>query len=128
MVAAPRSRLWRIPRAAVLEALVAEPKAAVALVAESQPPPARRQRRPRGDGPARPGRPHRAARAAEANARAVVPLTQTEIARHLGASREKVNRKLHDWAARGLVEITPAGVRLVETDSLAALVERSRRR
>ena len=128
MVAARRSRLWRIPRTALLEALCAEPSAAVALVAELS------QRL-------------RAANAAleasslldlgariarlvlqEANARAVVALTQTEIARRLGASREKVNRKLHAWATEGWVEITPAGVRLLATDSLGALVERSRRR
>jgi len=34
MVAARRTRLWRIPRAALIEALESEPKAAVALLAE----------------------------------------------------------------------------------------------
>lgn len=128
MVAARRSRLWRIPRAAILEALVAEPKAAVSLVAELS----RRLRAANAalEASALLDLGARIARLVltEANALAVVPLTQTEIARRLGASREKVNRKLHAWAAEGLVEITPAGVRLLKTDSLAALIERSRRR
>ncbi|HVN00147.1 MAG TPA: Crp/Fnr family transcriptional regulator [Caulobacteraceae bacterium] len=128
MVAARRSRLWRIPRPAVLAALQDEPAAAVALVAELS----RRLRAANATLEASAlldlgGRVARLA-LAEANARGVVALTQTEIARRLGASREKVNRKLHEWAGKGWVEITPSGVRLTATDSLAALVERARRR
>jgi len=120
MAATTRARLWRIPRAPLLSALEAEPAAAVALVAEL----ARRLR---------------AANAAlestrvldlggrlagflldEAGARALVPLTQTEIPRRLGLSREKVNRKLNAWARSGWVALGPAGVRLVDRGSLAA--------
>jgi CRP/FNR family transcriptional regulator, cyclic AMP receptor protein len=128
MVASRRSRLWRIPRSAVLAALQAEPAAAVALIAELS-------RRLREANAALEASTlldlcARVARLAlqEANARGVVALTQTEIARRLGASREKVNRKLHEWVASGWVEITPSGVRLLEADSLAALIERARRR
>jgi CRP-like cAMP-binding protein len=128
MVAARRSSLWRIPRAALLEALAAEPKAAVALVAELS----RRLRAANAalEASALLDLGARIARLAlaEANARGVVTLTQTEIARRLGASREKVNRKLHAWAAAGWVEITPAGTRLLQTGSLTALIERARRR
>jgi len=128
MAAATRCRLWRLPRQALLDAFAAEPTAAVALVAELS-------------------RRLRAANAAfeasslldlggrlarlviqEAGARGLVPLTQTELARRLGASREKVNRKLHAWAAEGWVALSPAGVRLVEPDALAALIETARRR
>jgi CRP/FNR family cyclic AMP-dependent transcriptional regulator len=123
MVAARRTRLWRIPRAAMVEALQAEPVAAVALVAEL----ARRLR---------------VANAAleatrvldlggrlalflldAAGERALVPLTQTEIARRLGASREKVNRKLNAWARSGWVVLSSAGVRLAERRALIALIE-----
>ena len=128
MVAARRSRLWRIPRTAVLAALQAEPAAAVALVAELS----RRLREANAalEASSLLDLGARVARLAiqEANARSVVALTQTEIARRLGASREKVNRKLHEWAGKGWVEITPSGVRLLEADSLAALIERARRR
>jgi len=121
MVAARRTRLWRIPRGGLIEALESEPKAAVALLAEMS------------------GRLRRANAALEArvtldlggrlaqlligeqNARALIPLTQSELARRLGASREKVNRKLHDWGAKGWVEVTPAGVRLLQPRQLEDL-------
>ena len=128
MVAARRCRLWRLPRQALLDAFGAEPKAALALVAELS---VRL----------------RAANAAleassvldlggrlarlliqETRARGLIPLTQTEMARRLGASREKVNRKLHAWAAEGWVDVTAAGVRLLEADALRALIEKARRR
>ena len=128
MVAARRSRLWRIPRAAVLAALQDEPAAAVALVAELS----RRLRAANAalEASALLDLGGRIARLAlqEANARGVVALTQTEIARRLGASREKVNRKLNEWAGKGWVEIAPAGVRLIAADSLLALMDRARRR
>jgi CRP/FNR family transcriptional regulator, cyclic AMP receptor protein len=128
MVAARRSRLWRIPRTALLAALQEEPAAAVALVAELS----RRLRAVNAalEASALLDLGGRIARLAlqEANVRGVVALTQTEIARRLGASREKVNRKLHEWAGKGWVELTPSGVRLLATDSLAALIDRARQR
>lgn len=124
MVAARRCRLWRIPRAALVEALEAEPRAAVALIAELS-------RRLRATNAALEAETvldlgGRLARllVAEAGARGVVALTQTEIARRLGASREKVNRKLHDFAGEAWIELTPAGIRLRQPARLQALVAR----
>ena len=37
----------------------------------------------------------------EAGDGTAVTLTQTELARRIGASREKVNRKLHEWVEDG---------------------------
>ncbi|MEI9892222.1 MAG: Crp/Fnr family transcriptional regulator [Caulobacteraceae bacterium] len=102
VVAARRCQLWRISRTALLGALKAHPDAALALLAELS------------------GR-LRAANAAlelvsrrdleaqlaflllaERNRTGLVVLTQTEMARRIGFSREKVNRRLHAWAAVGL--------------------------
>jgi CRP-like cAMP-binding protein len=122
MAAARRSRLWRIPRAPLVEALKAEPGAAVALVAEL----ARRLRAA--------NMALEAARVLDlggrlaqflfeaAGIRALVPLTQTEIARRLGVSREKVNRKLNAWARGGWVALGPAGVRVLKREALGDLV------
>jgi CRP-like cAMP-binding protein len=121
MAAARRSRLWRIPRGPLVDALEAEPAAAVALVAEL----ARRLRAANGA--------LEAARVLDlggrlarflleaAGARSLVPLTQTEIARRLGLSREKVNRKLNAWARDGSVTLGAAGVRVLRPESLADL-------
>jgi CRP-like cAMP-binding protein len=128
MAAATRCRLWRIPRGALIDAFEAEPKAALALVAELS----RRLRAANAAFEARNvldlgGRLARLL-LMEIRAHGLVPLTQTEMARRLGASREKVNRKLHAWAEDGLVLITPAGVRLVEADALRAIIEKAGRR
>ncbi len=123
-----RTRLWRIGRAALLEALENEPKAAVALVAELS-------RRLRGANDALEANRlldlgGRLARLLleERNARGVVALTQTEMARRLGASREKANRKLHAWAKAGWVELLPIGVRLVQPERIDEIVRAARRR
>jgi CRP/FNR family cyclic AMP-dependent transcriptional regulator len=123
MVAARRTRLWRIPRAPLVAVLENEPAAAVALVAEL----ARRLRAA-----------NSALEASQvldlggrlaqllletAGARALVPLTQTEIARRLGASRESVNRKLSAWARSGWVSMGSSGVRLDKPELLAGLLE-----
>lgn len=55
-----------------------------------------------------------------------VTLTQTEIARRIGASREKVNRKLHEWADEGWISMGRAGIKLVARDKLKALIDESR--
>jgi len=120
MVAARRSRLWRIPREPLIEALRGDPAASVALVAEL----ARRLRGANAE--------LEAVRTLDLGGRlaqlllgsaadkALVPLTQTEIARRLSASREKVNRKLNAWARQGWVALGATGVRLVNKDALAA--------
>ncbi|MEJ0059562.1 MAG: Crp/Fnr family transcriptional regulator [Terricaulis sp.] len=62
----------------------------------------------------------------EAGDSALVTLTQTELARRIGASREKVNRKLHEWNDEGWVAIGRSGVKLVKRDQLLALIKQAR--
>jgi CRP-like cAMP-binding protein len=121
-----RSKLLRISRDQAIAALESEPKALLHLLAEMS-------------------RRLRAADAAledahlldlggrlaqrlldEAGAGTSIALTQTEIARRIGASREKVNRKLHDWADSGWISISRSGVKLLERDELKALIARDR--
>lgn len=123
VAATRRSRLWRISRDAMLAALEAEPKAAVALVIELS------ARLRVADGAISDktvldlaGRLARLL-LAEAGANGLLPLTQTEIGRRLGFSREKVNRKLHEWAHEGWVAISQAGIRVVAREPLEALIE-----
>lgn len=52
-----------------------------------------------------------------------ITLTQTEIARRIGASREKVNRKLHDWADEGWVQIDRSGLKLLKRAELEGLIQ-----
>jgi CRP/FNR family transcriptional regulator, cyclic AMP receptor protein len=120
-----RTRLWRIPRSAVIEALTAEPKASLAMLAEMS----RRLRAADAalEDAATLDLGGRLARLLlEARSGALIALTQTEMARRIGASREKVNRKLHEWRARGMVEITRAGVKLLRAKELESLIERQR--
>ena len=44
----------------------------------------------------------------------------------IGASREKVNRKLHEWADEGWVKLSRAGVKIADREELAALLARDR--
>ncbi|MGE0743156.1 MAG: Crp/Fnr family transcriptional regulator [Hyphomonadaceae bacterium] len=55
-----------------------------------------------------------------------VTLTQTEIARRIGASREKVNRKLHEWVDEGWISMGRAGIKLVARDKLKSLIQEAR--
>lgn len=124
IAATRRSRLWRISRQALLEALELEPKAAVALVVELS----GRLRAADADigDKAVLDLAGRLARLllAEAGPHGLVALTQTEIGRRLGYSREKVNRRLNAWAREGLVSLSAAGVRLTAPDALEALIAR----
>jgi CRP-like cAMP-binding protein len=56
----------------------------------------------------------------EAGDGASVTLTQTEIARRIGASREKVNRKLHEWVDEGWISMGRSGIKLVAREKLQA--------
>lgn len=117
-----RCRLWRIAREAMLAALEAEPKAAVALVVELS-----ARLRVADSAISDKTMLDLAGRLArlllsEAGVAGLVPLTQTEIGRRLGHSREKVNRKLHEWAREGMVDIAPAGVRVLAAGRLQALI------
>ena len=121
-----RSRLLRIHRDHALAALESEPKALLKLLAEMS---------------------HRLRKAdsaledahtldlggrlairllEEAGDGATITLTQTELARRIGASREKVNRKLHEWADEGWIGLGRAGIKLLKRDELKALIARDR--
>jgi CRP/FNR family transcriptional regulator, cyclic AMP receptor protein len=121
MVAARNTRLLKVARGALIEALVAEPLAAIGLIE------------------ALTGRLRATDLAlealhtldlggrlanlliAEAGMQGLVSLTQGEMAHRIGASREKVNRQLGRWRADGLVSVSKAGVRLLSPDRLEVL-------
>lgn len=122
MVATRKTRLWRIPRQALMDVLESDPKAAIALIAELS-------RRIRATNAALEARSAldlggRLARLllAEQSTRGLIALTQTEMARRVGVSREKVNRKLRDWMVEGWVEKTPSGIRVLAADRLQGVV------
>ncbi len=121
-----RSRLLRISRDQALAALESEPKVLLQLVAELS-------------------RRLRAANASledaqlldlggrlaqrlldEAGESSAVTVTQTELARRIGASREKVNRKLHEWAEAGWITIGRSGIKLVAREKLKGVIEDAR--
>ena len=124
MIAIRRSQLLRLSRAAFVAAVEAEPTAALALIRSLT---------------ARLRATDRSLEAAqvqdlgsrladlllgEAGQGSLVAMTQTEMARRLGASREKVNRKLHAWRVSGLLDVSRAGVRLTDKQRLAAASRR----
>jgi len=118
MVASRRTRLWRISRQALHDMLREEPDLALALMRELT----ARLRRTNADLENRATQDlgGRLARllALEQGGRGLIALNQTELARRIGASREKVNRKLRQWVAEGWVEVTPAGVRILSPEAL----------
>ncbi|MDB5431786.1 MAG: transcriptional regulator, Crp/Fnr family [Caulobacter sp.] len=120
MRAVRRTSLWRIGRETVLETLKAEPAAAIALLAEMT----RRLRRTdlalhemavRGLGA-------RLARLLIAAGGSTLAMPQGEMARQIGASREKVNRKLAAWRDEGWVEMGAYGVRIIDRGALLKVV------
>ncbi|MDX2276219.1 MAG: Crp/Fnr family transcriptional regulator [Hyphomonadaceae bacterium] len=121
-----RSRFLRISRDTALETLESEPKALLKLIGELS---VRLRKANTGIEDAHlldlGGR--LAQRLLdEAGDAAVVTLTQTELARRIGASREKVNRKLHQWADEGWISMGRSGIKLVDRKELAALIARDR--
>jgi CRP/FNR family cyclic AMP-dependent transcriptional regulator len=127
MVAARHCRLYRIPRAALLEVLLSDPAAALELIFELS-------RRLRASNAAmeammRLGLSGRLARLlmTAMNARGLVAITQTELARQLGVSREKVNRRLKAWATAGIVETVPAGVHITAPGRLRQAMNMAKR-
>jgi CRP-like cAMP-binding protein len=64
----------------------------------------------------------------EAGEGTVISLTQVEMARRIGASREKVNRKLHEWCDAGLITLGRSGVRIARRAALEAVIEDLRAR
>ncbi len=116
--AAPRSELWRIGRQVVLQTLRDEPSSALELLAMM----AGRlrvtdlllQERALLDIGAR------LARLLLDSERATISQSQGEMARLIGASRERVNRKLAAWRAAGWIDIGPYGVKLLDRAALTA--------
>ena len=116
--AVPRTELWRIGRRAVIDTLKEEPSSSLELLAMM----ARRLRMTDlllqetalmdlG------GRLARLLLEAEG---ATVALSQSEMARLIGASRERVNRKLGAWRAKGWIELGVFGVKVVDRQALGA--------
>lgn len=121
-----RSRLLRISRDAALSTLEAEPRALLKLISELS---LRLRRTNTGLEDAQlldlGGR--LAQRLLEeAGDGASVTITQTELARRINASREKVNRKLHEWSDEGWIAIGRSGIKLVKRAELSALIARDR--
>jgi CRP-like cAMP-binding protein len=118
-----RTRLMRIGRDTVLHALTSEPAALLALAVELS------QRVRHADqaleSAALLDLGGRLARVLlqEAGASGLVSLPQTELARRIGASREKVNRKLGAWREEGWISIGRAGIRIEAPAALQALVQ-----
>ena len=122
MVVTRRCRLWRIPRSALVEVLESEPRAAMELIAEL----CRRLRMANSalEASTRLDLGGRLARLllAEQGTHSLIALTQTEIARRLNVSREKVNRRLHQWADEGHVSLSPAGIRVNHASHLSQVI------
>jgi len=125
MIATRNTRLLRLGRGALLAALADNPQAAVALVvllsarlraldAEME----ARQVLDLGGRLARTLIQH-------STAEGLVAVTQGALAHLIGASREKVNRKLGDWAREGIVRLEPGGVRIASSVRLEALADRA---
>jgi CRP-like cAMP-binding protein len=121
-----RSRFLRIHRDQAIAALESEPKALLKLIAEMS----RRLRHADAaleDAHTLDLGGRLALRLLdEAGDGASVTLTQTEIARRIGASREKVNRKLHEWVDEGWISMGRSGIKLVARDKLKALIQDAR--
>jgi CRP-like cAMP-binding protein len=121
-----RTRLLRISREAARAALETEPKALLDLVGELI-----RRLRAANTGLEDAALLDLGARLAqrlldEAGDGALVTLTQTELARRIGASREKVNRKLHEWVDEGWISMGRAGIKITARDKLKSLIQESR--
>jgi CRP-like cAMP-binding protein len=121
MAAARRTRVWRIPRESLLRALEEEPRAALAVIAELS-----RRLRLLNEAMEQASRLDLGGRLAvlllgAANRNGVVVMTQTEMARRLGFSREKVNRKLRQWSDQGWIRLGSGGVSVQDASALEAL-------
>jgi len=123
MVALRRTTLWRIPRAALMSALAADPKAALAVIAELSS--RLRSVNLSMDQTVRldVGGQLALLLLEERNSQGLVALSQTELARRLSFSRETVNRKLRRWVATGCIEATAAGIRIISEAKLRAEID-----
>jgi CRP-like cAMP-binding protein len=118
MTAVTNLRLLRLGREAVLEALAAEPAAALALLAHL----ARllRETNRRVEAAAALDLDARLAQVLLSAPSGLTPKSQSEIARFVGAARESVNRRLARWRKAGMVAVTASGVRVLDAERLRA--------
>jgi len=116
--AVPRTELWRIGRRAVIDTLREEPSSGLELLALM----ARRLRMTDLllQETALMDLGGRLARMLLEAQGTTVALSQSEMARLIGASRERVNRKLGDWRAKGWIEIGSFGVKVLDRRALGA--------
>ena len=114
--AAPRTELWRIGRRAVIDTLCEEPTWGLELLAMM----ARRLRATDIllQNTALLDLGARLARLLLETEGAVVAQSQGEMARLIGASRERVNRKLAAWRSEGWIDIGAYGVKLLNREAL----------
>jgi len=114
--AARNTRLLRLGREAVLQALQAEPAAALALLGIL----AGRLRKTNGalEDIATLDLGARLARLLLETPSGLTARSQSDIATHIGAARESVNRKLAGWRRSGLISIGVSGIRVLEPDRL----------
>ena len=115
--ASSRTELWRIGRRAVIDILREEPSSGLALLAMMT------QRLRMADAllqeRALLDLGGRLARLLLESQGAVIALPQGEMARLIGASRERVNRKLAAWRSEGWIDVGAYGVKLLNRQALA---------
>jgi CRP-like cAMP-binding protein len=113
-----RTELWRIGRRAVMDVLREEPSSGLALLAmmaqRLRVADALLQERALLDLGGR------LARLLLESEGAVIAQSQGEMARLIGASRERVNRKLGDWRTKGWIDLGSFGVKVLDRRALAA--------
>lgn len=121
-----RTTLFKLRRDSILETLREEPNGALAMLGVLA---ARlRATDARVEETALIDLPGRLARLLLQAGDAPVTQPQGEMARLIGASRERVNKTLSGWRERGWIEIGRTGTRVIDRPALAALTNRSRRR
>lgn len=118
IAAARNTRLLRLGRDAVLQALTEEPAAALALLAHL----AGRLRKTNGhlEDIATLDLGARLARLLLESPSGLTSRSQSGMAGHLGVARESVNRKLAGWRKAGLIAVGVSGVRVLAADRLRA--------
>lgn len=115
-----RSRLLAFNRKSILQALRSEPDALLALTREL----CTRIRRANDELESGilldlPAKAARFLLEESDHGRRVIQLTQGEVARRIGVSREKFNRTLSIWREKGFVDVTRTDIKVVAPDELA---------